>query len=178
MATASQTPSGWYGLTLGPPIFVDQQAAGGQGVVADHLGVHPEPRAAREQPVLRVLLELLGRRSRPTGGRSADVTSSLKNRFTSQPDSRNSTASQSSSSGCDGSSPLTPKSPAVRTRPVPKSSCQKRLTVTRAVSGCSGRSSHCAKPRRFVRQVGGQRRAGRRACPASPGRGACRTRRG
>ena len=62
MATASQTPSGWYGLTLGPPILRDQQAAGGQGVVADHLGVHAEARAARQQPVLRVLLQLLGRR--------------------------------------------------------------------------------------------------------------------
>ena len=38
------------------------------------------------------------------------MTSSLKNCLTSQPDSRNSTASQSSSSGCDGSSPVTPKS--------------------------------------------------------------------
>ena len=74
------------------------------------------------------------------------MTSSLKNFLTSQPDSRNSTASQSSSSGCDGSSPVMPKSPVVRTRPVPNTSCQKRLTVTRAVSGCSGRSSHWAKP--------------------------------
>ena len=32
---------------------------------------------------------------------------------------------------------------------MPKISCQKRFTVTRAVSGCSGRSSHWAKPRRF-----------------------------
>ena len=49
----------------------DQQAAGGQGVVADHLRVHPEPRPAREQPVLRVLLDLLrrGRRRLPVGGR-------------------------------------------------------------------------------------------------------------
>ncbi len=42
---------------------------------------------------------------RPTCRYVADVTSSLKNCLTSQPDSRNSTASQSSSSGCDGSSP-------------------------------------------------------------------------
>ena len=77
------------------------------------------------------------------------MTSRRKNRFTSQPDSRNSTASQSSSSGCEGNSPLTPKSPAVRTRPVPNTSCQKRFTVTRAVSGCSGRSSHSARPSRF-----------------------------
>src|SRR5262249_40399584 len=75
--------------------------------------------------------------------------------FTSQPDSRNSTASQSSSSGCDGGSPLTPKSPLVRTMPVPKTSCQKRLTVTRAVSGCSGRRSHWANPRRVRGRAGG-----------------------
>ena len=54
-----------------------------------------------------------------------------------------------------GSSPAMPKSPLVRTRPVPNTSCQKRLTVTRAVSGCSGRSSHCAKPSRLLRQIGG-----------------------
>ena len=78
MATASQTPSGWYGLTLGPPSLRDQQAAGGQGVVADHLGVHAEPRPAREQPVLRVLLELLRRAPRPTGGRSAEVDQQLE----------------------------------------------------------------------------------------------------
>ena len=61
--------------------------------------------------------QFLRRRRRPIGGRSAEVTISLKNVFMSQPDSRNSTASQSSNSGCDGSSPVTPKSPVVRTRP-------------------------------------------------------------
>ena len=33
--------------------------------------------------------------------------------------------------------------------PRPKTSCQKRLTVTRAVSGLAGSTSHCARPRRF-----------------------------
>src|SRR5204862_4842403 len=69
--------------------------------------------------------------------------------FTSQPDSRNSTASQSSSSGCDGGSPCEPKSSAVFTRPVPKISCQKRFTVTRAVSGFEGSTSHRARPSRL-----------------------------
>ena len=84
----------------------------------------------------------------------ADMTISLNNFLTSQPDSRNSTASQSSNSGCDGNSPETPKSPADRTRPVPNNSLQNRFTVTRAVSGCSGRSSHLRKPKPIVRQVG------------------------
>ena len=33
--------------------------------------------------------------------------------------------------------------------PKPKKCCHWRLTCTRAVSGCSGRNSHCARPRRF-----------------------------
>ena len=44
---------------------------------------------------------------------------------------------------------MMPKSSAVRTMPVPKISCQRRFTVTRAVSGFSGETSHCASPRRF-----------------------------
>ena len=73
IATASQTPSGWYGFTLGPPIFGDQQAARRQGVVADHLGIHAEARAAREQAVLGILLELLRRgRGRLAIGRRRD----------------------------------------------------------------------------------------------------------
>ena len=86
----------------------------------------------------------------------ADMTISLNNFLTSQPDSRNSTASQSSNSGCDGNSPETPKSPAVRTRPVPNNSLQKRFTVTRAVSGCSGRSSHFASPNRLCGKSAGK----------------------
>ena len=39
--------------------------------------------------------------------------------------------------------------------PVPNISCQKRLTVTRAVSGFSGRSSHSAKPSRLRGKSGG-----------------------
>ena len=80
---------------------------------------------------------------------AAEVTISVKNFFTSQPDSRNSTASQSSNSGFTGRSPCAPKSSAVFTSPVPKSSCQKRFTVTRAISGFSGAMSQRARPRRF-----------------------------
>ena len=36
-----------------------------------------------------------------------------------------------------GSIPLVPKSLTVLTRPMPKCCCQRRLTITRAVSGCS-----------------------------------------
>ena len=38
---------------------------------------------------------------------------------------------------------------------MPKSSCQKRFTVTRAVSGFSGATSHRARPRRFLGAPGG-----------------------
>ena len=55
--------------------------------------------------------------------------------LTSQPESTNSVASQSSSSGWLGKSPCRPKFSLVLTMPVPKSICQNRFTVTRAVSG-------------------------------------------
>src|SRR5262249_60734112 len=61
---------------------------------------------------------------------------------------RNSTARKSSSSGYVGGSPCTPKSSGVRTRPAPKSSCQKRLTATRAVSGFCGDTIQRASLRR------------------------------
>ena len=79
----------------------------------------------------------------------------------------NSVASQSSRSGCDGGSPRKPKLSEVVTKPVPKYSCQIRLTVTRAVSGFSGEPIQRAKvePARkgFLGSDGGQghRRAGR-----------------
>ena len=55
--------------------------------------------------------------------------------FTSQPDSMNSAANQSSNSRCAGYSACTPKSSAVLTNPIPKIDCQKRFTVTLAVNG-------------------------------------------
>ena len=48
------------------------------------------------------------------------VTTSRWSDFTDQPRSTNVAASQSSSSGCVGGSPRTPKSLGVRTRPAPK----------------------------------------------------------
>ena len=44
------------------------------------------------------------------------------------------------------------KSSTVLTRPVPKSICQKRLTVTRAVSGFSALTSQRANPSRLLGQ--------------------------
>src|SRR5213593_1291767 len=38
----------------------------------------------------------------------------------------------------------------VLTSPTPKYCCQNLLTVTRAVNGCEGSSSHFARPRRLV----------------------------
>ncbi len=93
----------------------------------------------------------------------ADVTISLKNCFTSQPRlaeldgqpveqlrMRRQLAGDAEVAGWCARGPC-------RT-----ASCQKRLTVTRAVSGCSGRSSHWAKPRRLRGRSAGQRRQDRR----------------
>src|SRR5262249_26787123 len=44
--------------------LLDEQAAGGESVVAHHLGVHAEAGAARQIAVLRVFFELLRRRNR------------------------------------------------------------------------------------------------------------------
>ena len=60
----------------------------------------------------------------------------------------NSTASQSSSSGCDGGSHCTPRSSLVATMPVPKYACQTRLTSDRAVVGESRLASHFANVNR------------------------------
>ena len=88
------------------------------------------------------------------------------NRFTSQPSSRNWTASQSSSSGWLGGSPCEPKSSAVLTSPVPKTWSQNRLTATRAVKGWFGATSHCARPSRLSGAPGRRRRQEGRRCPA------------
>ena len=85
-------------------------------------------------------------------------------RFTSQPLSMKSTASQSSSSGWLGYWPWAPKSAGVATMPVPKKICQRRLTATRAVSGWSRIVIHLARPRRLAGGAGRRAAAGRRAC--------------
>ncbi len=80
------------------------------------------------------------------------------NRFTSQPSSRNWTASQSSSSGWLGGSPCEPKSSAVLTMPVPKTWSQNRLTATRAVSGWFGGDQPVRQPQAVDRRARRQRR--------------------
>ena len=88
------------------------------------------------------------------------MTMSLYICFMSQPLSRNSTASQSSSWGCEGRWPMMPKSSVVSTRPAPKSSFHMRLTVTRAVKGFSGLTVHSAERQAIVRLPAGK--AGRK----------------
>ena len=72
--------------------------------------------------------------------------------LTFQPLSINSTASQSSNSGCDGKAPCVPKSSQVRTRPWPKSSFHSRLTSTRATSGLSRETIQRARSSRVARR--------------------------
>ena len=76
-------------------------------------------------------------------------------RFRDQPVRTNSVASQSSSSGCDGSAPAFPKSFGVSTSPFPKWPIQTRLTITRAVSGLPGSTTARARSRRPLPRVYG-----------------------
>ena len=110
----------------------------------------------------RVLLAL--------GDSLALVTSSLCICFWLQPRSRNSTASQSRRSMCSGYSLCTPMSSVVFTIPVPKNCCHIRFTCTRAVSGCSGRNSHRARPSRLCGTPAGSggRKAGGEKSSFSP----------
>ena len=80
----------------------------------------------------------------------AEVTSSFRNAFWSHFSRTSSVASQSSSSGCDGSSPCEPNSSLVATMPMPKSCSQKRLAKTRAVSGLFSSTSQRASARRLA----------------------------
>ena len=48
-------------LHAGPADFRVQQAGHGQGIVANELGVELQPRAAGEQPIVRVPFKLVGR---------------------------------------------------------------------------------------------------------------------
>ena len=80
------------------------------------------------------------------------MTIRLSVALTSQPPSRNSQASQSSSSGCVGQTPCEPKSSRVATSPCPKASFQSRFTNTRATSGFSGDVSQRARSSRVARR--------------------------
>lgn len=65
-------------------------------------------------------------------------------------ESRNSEASESSSSGCVGHSPCEPRSSSTFDNPVPKYCRQVRLTNTRGVSGLSFDTSQFARSRRVA----------------------------
>ena len=80
-----------------------------------------------------------------------------------QPRFMNSTASQSSSCGCVGGSPILPKLSSVATMPRPKWWCQMRLTITRAVSGFCARAEPLGqRPPAARRAAVGGRNLGRR----------------
>ena len=99
---------------------------------------------------------------------------------------RTPTASQSSSSGCVGLSPCRPKLFGERTMPRPKWYCQRRLTITRAVSRVVlrrdpvGQDQPPAARLRVLRRLGDDRAASRSgsagsaARPCRRGRGRCR----
>ena len=76
-----------------------------RGRCRGRLGLDPEPRPARQQAVVRIRAQQLRRDAATTAGRSPTSTISRCSAFRLQPLSMNSTASQSSSSGCDGASP-------------------------------------------------------------------------
>ena len=78
-----------------------------------------------------------------------------------------SVASQSSSSGCDGGSPWTPKFSAVFTSPRPKWCCQIRLTLDAGGQRVVRRDEPSRQPEPVARRIGG-RPAGTKACPARP----------
>ena len=68
----------------------------------------------------------------------------------------NSTANQSSSSGCMGHSACEPKFSEVFTIPKPNKRSQVRLTQTLAVKGCSPETSQRARPRRLTGSPSGK----------------------
>ena len=129
-------------------------------VVANDLRLQPHARRAPEQPVLRIDLRCSPACPCSPSDRPATSASALCIAFMLQPRSMNSSASQSSSSGCDGRSPILPKLLGVRTMPSPKWCCQRRLTITRAVSGLSFDDQPLgeAAPAPARLRVGGRRR--------------------
>ena len=161
--------AGAGGHTLGPPTLGSSSAAGGQGDVADHLGIDAEARPAGEQAVVRIARQQFGRRPRRlTIGRRVTISRCSCLRL--QPRSMNSTASQSSSSGCDGGSLCMPEVFARRDQAVPKYACQTRLTSDRAVVGELRSTSQRANVSRVVGAPGGSgcRKAARRRRPPCP----------
>ena len=86
--------------------------------------------------------------------------------------SRNSHASQSSNSGCEGVSTRVPKSSGVVTNPWPKYSIQMRFAMARVTVGLRGSTIHSASPNRLRGAPSGNgfRNEGTSGCTSSPGR--------
>ena len=109
--------------------FVVQQAGGGQRDVAHDFRIHAETRAAREQAIVLILLVKLRRDARrlPIDGAVHDETvdvfdvpfagERLFRPARVSEGSMNSTASQSSNPGCEGSGARKPKSSGVSIEP-------------------------------------------------------------
>ena len=156
----SQMPSGCGGNTLGPPILKlsrplaasatsriisassrkrgPRASSWFKGSRSSSCGVMPDDcRYAADVTMRRWMAFMLH------GVRAAAVLRA------STDGSMNSTASQSSSSGCVGRAPCEPKSSDVSTIPRPNNCSQKRFTATRAVSGSSWLTSHRARPSRL-----------------------------
>ena len=124
-------------------------------LVADDLGRQPSrgPRASSRFSGSRSRAAPASRAT--TAGRWREVTISRCIAFTSQPRARRTPSP--ASRAAPGGSAARPgrRSPRrVLTRPVPKIHLPERLTATRAVSGCAGSTSHCARPRRLPRRPG------------------------
>ena len=146
-----------------------------------YFGIEPEARAAGEQAVLGIDAQRARRRPCESCANAADVTMQLAPAASCPSRSRGSRRPASRATP-DGSAarPASRSRRAVFTSPVPKNCCQKRFTVTRAVSGFSGATSQ-SRGRAASAVLGGSffsggRNGGRRR--RRPSRPACRTGRG
>ena len=97
-------PGGLRRLDARSAHVLDQKSAGEQRLVAEHLGVEPVSRS-RDSSRLAGSFASFSGVTRDDCRYAADITSRFMNRLTSQPSSRNVTASQSRSSGWLGASP-------------------------------------------------------------------------
>ena len=129
-------------------LLAAQQAAEGQRLVADHLGLQPKPRAARQQ-------RLRGSCASISGGHSRRLA--VGRRRDDQPQQRlDVPAASHELDGQPVEQFRVGRGVALRAevllgldQPDAEQLRPKRLTVTRAVSGLSGSTSHRARPRRF-----------------------------
>ena len=130
-----------------------EQARHGEHAVANLLGVESASVEMREQPVFGVFLKgnCVWSRTHPVRGRVEDQPVQVLD----GPAIRDELCSRASRAvrGASGRSPSRPKLSGERTSPAPKCPAQTRFTMTRAVSGWSGRVSHSANSRRPLRSA-------------------------